>query len=75
MEILTYTEIYNMIYSSMKRDDQDSSVARISARKITDAIWDLHLTLNFGSDDLRNTVKTVKQVVYNKLHGNPKMPD
>lgn len=75
MEILTYTEIYNMIYHSMKSDQLDDAVCRVAARRITDAIWSLHLSLNFGKEHLQNTVKTVKQIVEGKLHGNPLMPD
>lgn len=69
MSNISYTEIYNLIYDSMKIDGIPSEVAQASARRVTDAVWDLHLCLNFGQINLEETVKAVRDIVDSKIKG------
>lgn len=69
MSNISYTEIYHLIYDSMKFDGIPSEVAQASARRVTDAVWDLHLSLNFGQINLQETVRVVKNIVDSKIKG------
>lgn len=53
----------------MKIDGIPSEVAQASARRVTDAVWDLHLCLNFGQINLEETVKAVRDIVDSKIKG------
>lgn len=53
----------------MKIDGIPSEVAQASARRVTDAVWDLHLSLNFGQINLQETVRVVKNIVDSKIKG------
>ena len=67
MSINQYTDIYRLIYDSMKVDGVPVEIAKSSARRVTDAVWDLHLCLNFGSNNLEETINVVKELVQNQL--------
>lgn len=62
-----YTEIYNSILSSLKSDLVEQNVALATAKRLTDAIWDLHLVLNTGSASYSNTIDNVKSLVENRI--------
>jgi hypothetical protein len=51
----------------MQVDGISADVAKSSARRVTDAVWDLHLCLNFGSNNLEETINVVKELVQNQL--------
>lgn len=53
----------------MKIDGIPPEVAQTSARRVTDAVWDLHLSLNFGHINLEKTVKAVRDIVDSKIKG------
>lgn len=53
----------------MKFDGISPEVAQASARRVTDAVWDLHLSLNFGQTNLQETVRVVKNIVDSKIKG------
>jgi len=44
-----YTEIYKKVYEAMKNDFIPNEKLNISARKVTDAIWDIQLEIDHGS--------------------------
>lgn len=67
MSISQYTDIYRIIYSSMQVDGISADVAKSSARRVTDAVWDLHLCLNFGSNNLEETIESVKNIINTNL--------
>lgn len=58
-----------MIYDSMKFDGISPEVAQASARRVTDAVWDLHLSLNFGQINLQETVRVVRNIIDSKIKG------
>jgi hypothetical protein len=62
-----YTEIYNSILLSLRNDLVEEKVAIVTAKRLTDAVWDLHLVLNTDSDSLNNTVKNIKGILENRL--------
>ena len=62
-----YTQIYNLIFSSLKIDGITQEVAQSSARRITDAVWDLHLCLNFHGQSFQQTIDVVKDIVKSQL--------
>jgi hypothetical protein len=39
---MTYTEIYNAVYSSLKKDEVDHATLHLSSVRITDALWELY---------------------------------
>ena len=64
---LQYTDMYNMIFNSLKIDGITQEVAQSSAKKITDAVWDLHLCLNFHRQSFQQTIDLVKDIVKSQL--------
>ena len=64
-----YTEIYDSLYETLKNDSLDPKIAVVTAKRLTDAIWDLHLVLNTGPDSLKNTVNEVENIIHNRLKG------
>jgi hypothetical protein len=53
----------------MKVDGISPELAQSSARRVTDAVWDLHLSLNFGQINLQETIKLVRNIVDSKIQG------
>jgi len=51
----------------MQVDGISADVAKSSARRVTDAVWDLHLCLNFGSNNLEETIESVKNIINTNL--------
>lgn len=64
-----YTEIYESLYETLKADKIDEKIAVTTAKRLTDAIWDLHLVLNTGSQLLKNTTNEVENIIHNRLKG------
>jgi hypothetical protein len=62
-----YTEIYNSILTSLRSDLVEEKTAIVTAKRLTDAVWDLHLVLNTGGNSLNNTVENVKGILENRL--------
>jgi len=62
-----YTQIYDLIFTSLKVDGITQEVAQSSARRITDAVWDLHLCLNFRKQSFQQTIDVVKDIVESQL--------
>jgi hypothetical protein len=62
-----YTEIYNSIFVSLRSDLVEEKTAIVTAKRLTDAIWDLHLVLNTGEHSLSNTVGNVKNILENRI--------
>lgn len=58
-----YTEIYESLYETLKSDKLDPKTAVTMAKRLTDAIWDLHLVLNTGDKLLKNTIDEVENVI------------
>lgn len=72
MSVTPYTEIYGLIYSALTIDGLSQESSQSFARRVTDAIWDLHLSLNFGEKQLNQTIETVRNVVDSQI-GKPKI--
>lgn len=64
-----YTEIYESLFETLKTDNLDPKIAVTTAKRLTDAIWDLHLVLNTGPDSLKNTINEVENIIRNRLKG------
>jgi len=64
-----YTEIYESLYETLKTDNLDPKIAVTTAKRLTDAIWDLHLVLNTGSDSLKNTINEVENIIHSRFKG------
>ena len=62
-----YTEIYQSLHETLKIDKLDPKTAITTAKRLTDAIWDLHLVLNTGDKSLENTVSKVKHIVGSRI--------
>jgi hypothetical protein len=45
-----YTEIYKEIYTALQKDSIPTENLNVSARKITDAIWDIKLSIDYIRD-------------------------
>lgn len=71
MSQISYTETYRLVYDCMKIDGIKTEVAQSLARRVTDAVWDLHLSLNFGDINLDKTIEMVKDIVDSKIKGQP----
>jgi hypothetical protein len=65
-----YTKIYSNLYETLKNDNLDSKIAVTTAKRLTDAIWELYLVLNARHDVLKNTVDEVKKIINNELKQN-----
>jgi hypothetical protein len=57
-----YTEVYKEIYEALQKDSIPNENLNVSARKITDAIWDIKLSIDYGSKFL-NTLEAVNRIV------------
>lgn len=64
-----YTEIFESLYDTLKNDKLDPKIAVVTAKRLTDAIWDLHLVLNTGNDSLKNTINEVENIIHSRLKG------
>lgn len=64
-----YTEIYESLYETLKTDNLDPKIAVTTAKRLTDAIWDLHLVLNTGPESFKNTTNEVENIIHNRLKG------
>lgn len=67
MSVTSYTEIYRLIHGALTVDGLNQESSQSFARRVTDAIWDLHLSLNFGEKNLEQTIRTVKNVVDSQI--------
>jgi hypothetical protein len=63
---MRYTEIYKEIYAALQKDSIPTENLNVSARKITDAIWDIKLSIDYGSRFL-NTLEAVNTIVNNRF--------
>jgi hypothetical protein len=63
----SYTDIYNSILSSLRSDLVEEKNSIVTAKRLTDAIWDLHLVLNSGTNQLNNTVENVKNIIEDRF--------
>ena len=61
-----YTEIYKEIYAALQEDLIPTENLNVSARKITDAIWDIKLSIDYGSKFL-NTLEAVNRIVNDRF--------
>ena len=61
-----YTEIYKEIYIALQEDLIPTENLNVSARKITDAIWDIKLSIDYGSRFL-NTLEAVNRIVNDRF--------
>jgi hypothetical protein len=61
-----YTDIYKEIYQALKADSTPEEQLNVFARKVTDAIWDIKLSIDYGSR-FQNTLETVKQIINNRF--------
>jgi hypothetical protein len=57
-----YTEVYKEIYEALQKDSIPNENLNVSARKITDAIWDIKLSIDYGSKFF-NTLEAVNRIV------------
>ena len=65
---MTYTEIYNKIFSSIQEDNFPQENQVWAAKRVTDALWQISLMLNSKqSGDLNNTVSSIKHIVNNRF--------
>lgn len=65
---MQYTEIYQKIYAALKNDTVNSDQLNLSARNITDAIWDMKLAIDFDNP-LTNTLSIVNEIINNRFAG------
>lgn len=65
----SYTEIYNDILSALRDDNVDHLISVVTAKRLSDAVWDLHLVLNSGKEILNTTSSTVKDIIKNRPKG------
>jgi hypothetical protein len=63
---MRYTEIYQEIYAALQKDSIPTENLNVSARKITDAVWDIKLSIDYGSRFL-NTLEAVNTIVNNRF--------
>jgi hypothetical protein len=63
---MKYTEIYKEIYAALQKDSIPTENLNVSARKITDAVWDIKLSIDYGSRFL-NTLEAVNTIVNNRF--------
>ena len=61
-----YTQIYKEIYAALQKDSIPTENLNVSARKITDAIWDIKLAIDYGSK-FSNTLEAVNRIVNNRF--------
>jgi hypothetical protein len=62
-----YTDIYQQIYSALKSDSVEGDQLNVFARKITDSIWELQLSLDYGSR-FQNTLEKVNKIINDRFH-------
>jgi hypothetical protein len=63
---MRYTEIYKEIYAALQKDSIPTENLNVFARKITDAVWDIKLSIDYGSRFL-NTLEAVNTIVNNRF--------
>jgi hypothetical protein len=62
-----YTDIYQQIYNSLKNDNVTGEQLNVFARKITDSIWELQLSLDYG-DRFKNTLEKVNKIINDRFN-------
>lgn len=58
-ECVDYSSIYRYIYDNLKRDGLVHEDLHLSAIKITDALWSLHLLINDRDERLEDSADAV----------------
>lgn len=58
-ECVDYSSIYRYIYDNLKRDGLAHEDLHLSAIKITDALWSLHLLINDRDERLSDSADAV----------------
>ena len=61
-----YTDIYQQIYKALKNDFVPEENLNVSARKITDAVWELKVSLDYGSR-FPNTLEKVNKIINDRF--------
>jgi hypothetical protein len=61
-----YTGIYKEIYQALKADSIPDENLNVSARKITDAIWDIKLAIDYDSR-FSHTIEAVNKIINNRF--------
>ena len=61
-----YTDIYQQIYGALKSDSLEGEQLNVFARKITDSIWELQLSLDYGSR-FQNTLEKVNKIINDRF--------
>lgn len=61
-----YTDIYQQIYAALKSDSVDGDQLNVFARKITDSIWELQLSLDYGTR-FQNTLERVNKIISDRF--------
>jgi uncharacterized protein YjaG (DUF416 family) len=61
-----YTDIYQQIYGALKSDSLDGDQLNVFARKITDSIWELQLSLDHGNR-FQNTLEKVNKIINDRF--------
>ena len=61
-----YTEIYKEIYAALQKDSIPTENLNVCARKITDAIWDIKLSIDYSSR-FSNTLEAVNRIVNDRF--------
>jgi hypothetical protein len=61
-----YTDIYQQIYKALENDFVPEENLNVSARKITDAVWELKLSLDYGTR-FPNTLEKVNKIINDRF--------
>ena len=61
-----YSDVYHQIYGALKNDSVEGDQLNVFARKITDSIWELRLSLDYGNR-FQNTLETVNKIINNRF--------
>lgn len=66
-ETMGYTDIYKQIYEALKSDNMSGEQLNVFARKITDSIWELQLSLDYNGR-FKNTLEKVNKIINDRFH-------
>jgi hypothetical protein len=58
---MTYTEIYNVVHSSLEKDEVDRTTFHVSSVRITDSLWELYT--RSVKEDLVQTQSAIVDIV------------
>jgi hypothetical protein len=62
-----YTEIYQKIYKALELDGIDTPSIVETAKRITDALWEIKNIASVSSFKISNTIEITKSIIHDRF--------